>query len=59
MSYYINEKEVGYAEYINYLETIVCEANKFLQVLYKAGFPSIFPLVDEAVNIINENKERR
>lgn len=54
MGYYLNGKEVGYAEYIKYLEEVILDINENLYD--ELGLHSN---IDEAITIINENKERR
>jgi len=51
MGYYINEKEVGYAEYIKYLEEVILSINR--------AWGCWKLLMNGAVTVINENKERR
>lgn len=59
MPYYINEKEVGYAEYIKYLEEVIMVAEQRLDELSSCGIPcSLSYYIDEAVNIINSNRKK-
>ena len=52
MGYYLNGKEVGYAEYIEYLENVILDINENLYD--ELGLHSN---IDEAITIITENKK--
>lgn len=58
MGYWLNNKEVGYAEYIEYLENTILSAEAFLDEMCDHGLPAAHPEVDEAVSVIEKNRKK-
>ena len=58
MGYYLNNKEVGYAEYIEYLENTILSADEFLDEMSDCGLPTAHSEVDEAVSVIEKNRKK-
>lgn len=57
MGYYLNNKEVGYAKYIEYLENAVLSAEAFLDEMCDCGLPAAHPEIDEVANNVKENRK--
>ena len=56
--YYINNKKVGYAEYIKYLEDIILVVDENLYDAQQHGLHYTDSNIDEVVNIIKENRKK-
>jgi hypothetical protein len=59
MVYFLKGKEVGYAEYVEYLESTILFVKKALDEIIVCDFTCICPKIDEAMEVINLNKKMK